>query len=71
MFKDNPVIMFNSGILFMKNAIQGIAKCMSPLSLILVGSILAQEVKFKFDEDIKIIGMSIYRQILAFLGFVA
>lgn len=49
---------------FIKNAIGGIAKCMSPLSLILVGSILADEVKFKLCEDVKIIGMSIYRQIL-------
>lgn len=49
---------------FVKNAVSGIAKCMSPLSLILVGSILATEVRFQFSEDVKIIGMSIYRQIL-------
>lgn len=49
---------------FVKNAIGGVAKCMSPLSLILVGSILADEVKFKFSEDIKIIGLSLIRQIL-------
>lgn len=49
---------------FINNAIIGISKCMSPLSLILVGSILAESLQFKWSEDIKIVGMSIIRQIL-------
>lgn len=49
---------------FIDNAIVGVSKCMSPLSLILVGSILAETLQFKWSEDIKIIGMSIIRQII-------
>lgn len=49
---------------FADQAIDKIAKCMSPLSLILVGSLLAEEVCFQFEEDIKIIGLSILRQLI-------
>lgn len=49
---------------FIHSAIQNTSKCMSPLSLILVGSLLANDLKFKLYEDLKIIGLSIYRQII-------
>ncbi|MGN1344713.1 MAG: AEC family transporter, partial [Traorella sp.] len=50
--------------LFFMNALQGVSKCMSPLSLILVGSILAEKFHLDIHEDIKIIILSCLRQFI-------
>ena len=49
---------------FISNALLGVSKCMSPLSLILVGSILAEKFEFNKEEDVDIFILTLLRQIV-------
>ncbi|NCB32908.1 MAG: hypothetical protein EOM64_03330 [Erysipelotrichia bacterium] len=55
---------------FAVNALQNIARCMSPMSLILVGSLLVEKFRFDISEFSKIIVLCIARQIVLPVGMI-